>query len=176
MDIPLPLYTAVRWTEELLRVIDPELQAFTAADRKLMGAFGDTIHQNAGTQIHGACGRTMDRRWQHLHGRIAAGKPRFYNLGRGRIAHRFINLLTAEMNGAREGLWNSERFLCFPASILQMLRGMMRTTGEIKLMLEERMNVWEEGRYCTIVKSVEGQWNRGNGLLHAPKTDVESVG
>ena len=49
-------------TEELLRVIDPELQAFTATDRKLMGAFGDMIHQNAGTQLHGACGRAMDRR------------------------------------------------------------------------------------------------------------------
>jgi len=48
-DIPVPSYTALRWTEELLRVINPELQAFTAADRKLMGAFGDTIHQNAST-------------------------------------------------------------------------------------------------------------------------------
>ena len=62
MDIPVPSYTAVRWTKELLRVIDPELQIFTAADRKLMGEFGDTIHQNAGTQIHGACGRAVDRR------------------------------------------------------------------------------------------------------------------
>ena len=121
MGIPVPSYTAVRWTEELLRVIDPELQAFTAADCKLMGAFGDTVHQNAGTQIHRACGRTMARRWQRLHGRIAAGKPRFYDLGHGRIAHRFINLLTADMKGAREGLWNSERFLCFPACTLQML-------------------------------------------------------
>ena len=117
MEIPVPSYTTVRWTEELLWVIDPELQAFTAADRKLMGAFGDTIHQNAGTQIHGACGRAVDRRWQHIHGQIAAGKPRFYDIGGGRIAHRFINLLSMEMEGARKGLWNSEKFLCFPACI-----------------------------------------------------------
>ena len=108
----------MRWTEELLREIGPELQTFTAADHKLMGAFGDTIHQYFGTQIHGICGRPVDRHWQRLHGRIAAGKPRFYDLGRGRITHRFINLLAAEMKGAREGKWNSERFLCFPACIL----------------------------------------------------------
>ena len=33
---PVPSYTIVRWTEELLQVIDTELQPFTAADRKLM--------------------------------------------------------------------------------------------------------------------------------------------
>ena len=26
------------------------------------------------------------------------------------------------------------------------------------------------------MESVEDQWNQGNGLLHAPKTDVESAG
>ena len=80
------------------------------------------------------------------------------------------------MKGAREGLWNSERFLCFPACILQMLRGVRRTAGEIKIMLEERMNTWEKRWNRTLVKSVEDQWNQDNVVLHAPKTDVESVG
>ena len=48
-ELPVPLHTTMRWTEELLREIGPELQTFTAVDHKLMGVFGDTIHQNAGT-------------------------------------------------------------------------------------------------------------------------------
>jgi len=30
----------------------------------------------------------------------------------------------------------------------------IRKTCKIKLMLEERMNAWEERQYCTLVKSV----------------------
>ena len=55
MDLPVPSYTTVRWTEELPQVIDPELQAFTAADRKLMGAFGNTIKTK--TPAHRSMGR-----------------------------------------------------------------------------------------------------------------------
>ncbi len=44
------------FTEEELRDTDPRLQRLTAADRQLLGIFGDRIHLNDGTHLDGGIG------------------------------------------------------------------------------------------------------------------------
>ncbi len=48
--------TPCTFTEEELRDTDPRLQQLTAADRRLLGIFGDTIHLNNGTHLDGGIG------------------------------------------------------------------------------------------------------------------------
>ena len=41
------------WTEDELREIDPQLHQFTDADRKLQRVYGDTVHANDESHLHG---------------------------------------------------------------------------------------------------------------------------
>ena len=153
----------MHWTEEELRAHDSKLQTLTAADLILIRIFGDTIHQNDGTHLHGGAGSAVDAMWQRRWKALIAGPHRFYELPRGKVAHRFLALLIAEWKGCREGRWNSERPLCLAACILHRLNGMKMKACEIRAILTQRMDVWEAGRFDTLVTSVENQWKRGDG-------------
>ena len=52
------------YTEEELRVANPELQELTAADRKLIGVLGEMIHQNDGTHLRRGMSVAKDTAWQ----------------------------------------------------------------------------------------------------------------
>ncbi len=60
-------YKPQSWTAAELAQGDPHLQALSPADRMLIGAYGDTIHQNDGTHLDGGIGGVADRLWQRLH-------------------------------------------------------------------------------------------------------------
>jgi len=74
-------------TDAELRVEDPQLQRLMDADRWLCSIYGDTIHQNDGTQhLDGGIGVAEDAKWQRLHLRIAACNLPLYDLPNGRWA------------------------------------------------------------------------------------------
>ena len=121
-----------RYTEVELRAADSKLQDLAAADRKLIEIFGDTIHQNDGTHLHGTVSSAVDQMWQRRWLRVTSGPQNLYYLPRGAVGHRFLNLLVKECGGARERKWNSERPLCLLACIMHKLRGVKKGAGEIK--------------------------------------------
>jgi hypothetical protein len=51
--IPLPCSIPKELSEEEIMAEDPLVQQLTAADRKLISLYGDTIHQNDGCHLHG---------------------------------------------------------------------------------------------------------------------------
>ena len=54
-------------TDEELRASDPLLHELTAADRKLISVYGDTLHRNDGSHLHGGIDPAEDRKMQRLH-------------------------------------------------------------------------------------------------------------
>jgi hypothetical protein len=62
---PIPLSCSVPrvMTEAEIMAEDPKVQQLTAADRQLIGLYGDTIHQNSGRHLTG--GIDPDLSWQH---------------------------------------------------------------------------------------------------------------
>ena len=163
------------YSEEDLRARDPQLQELTAADRKLIAVYGDTIHHNDGSHLTGSVAPAVDGAWQRRWKAVVAGPLGFYHLPKkGKWAPRFLTLLTAEWRGARERQWNSERPLCFPAFILHRKRGVKLGAKEIKAALTSRMDAWEAGRFDALAQQVADQWQRGDGKRAAtPTTDEQ---
>jgi hypothetical protein len=141
-------------TEDELRNDDPLLQSFTGADRKLHGVFGDTIHHNDGRHLDGGVGKDEDRKWQRLHERVVAASLPLYSLPNGRWAKRFLKLQTALWTDVRERGCNSEKACVFAPLILRQVRS-KKTMSEVKTLVWSRMDAWEAGRYCALVKEVE---------------------
>ena len=62
--------------------------------------------------------------------------------------------------------------MCFPACILHKLKGCRKGSKEIRVILAQRMDVWESGHFDTLCISVEDQWRRGDGL-RPPRQQTE---
>ncbi len=141
-------------TVQELRAEDPRLQRLTAADNRLIGVYGDTIHLNDGTHLDGGIGVAEDAKWQRLHLRVASCRLLLYDLPNGRWANRFLETLTDLWQGCIKRRWNSERPLVFQACILRQVRGISRF-HDVKPIIWGRLDAWDKGQYVALVKDVE---------------------
>ncbi len=90
------------WTEAELQASGPLLQPLEAADRKLMSAYGDTIHLNDGTHLTSGIDHAEDQRMQCLYRRIVACRLTLWDLPKGRWADRFLQIQTQLFWDVRE--------------------------------------------------------------------------
>jgi len=164
-------------TEDELRTADPLLQSFTGADRNLHGVFGDTIHHNDGRHLDGGIGEDEDHKWQWLHERIVAARLPLYSLPNGQWAKQFLVLQTALWHDVRMRGCNLEKASIFVPLILRRIRS-KKTMSEVKMLVWSRMDAWEAGRYCALVKEVE-ECAMKDGFPHAHtnrRLELEFVG
>ena len=94
-----PVNKSRAWTEEELQTNNHHLQQLTGADRKLMLTYGDTIHQNYGTQLDGDI--TDNAYWQSLYRRITSVMLPLYELPSGAIDNGFILIQTQLLRNVR---------------------------------------------------------------------------
>ena len=80
---------------------------------------------------------------------------------------------TSELAGCREGRWNSERALIFPACVMGRMPGI---TGakRIRARIKRRLYLWKEGGIAELVKDIVLTARGGNGG-RGRKKDEESV-
>jgi hypothetical protein len=167
----------VRQTEDELRTDNPLLQSFTGTDRKLHSVFGDTIHHNDGCHLDGGIGEDEDRKWQRLHERVVAACLPLYSLPNGRWAKQFLALQTALWHDVRLRGCNSKKACVFAPLILRRVCS-KKTMSKVKTLVWSRMDAWEAGRYCALVKEVE-ECAMEDGFPHAHSDhslELESVG
>eukprot|EP00978_Attheya_sp_CCMP212_P030174 scaffold109998_cov63-Attheya_sp.AAC.3 len=103
--------------QEELPIGDLPNQVPTDTDRKLMGVYGDYVHQNDGTHLDG--GIAYDKIWQARWQKLVALPIKRYDAPGGHVGRQFIEVLADELEGIRKGKWNSNRFIVFQMVILQ---------------------------------------------------------
>ena len=164
-------------TDDELRVIDPLLHEFTAANRKLMSVYGNTVHANDGSHLHGGIDPAKDKQMQRLHHQVASMKQFLLcDLPSGRWANRVLDLQTQLWKDVKERCCNSEKALLLAPCILRKTR-VAENFAETKILLWMRMDVWEAGRFWALVKDVEEcGMEDGWGLSHNSDFDLESAG
>ena len=126
----------------------------TEADQLLDTAYGDHVHDNAGTHLNG--GVANDALWQRRWRRMAQLATTRYQAPPGKVGRRFLTILVAEFRGVRDRLWNSERPLVFVATVLQTTPG-VRRAKDIRKRLAQRMDLWNQGQFKALVDDAEGE-------------------
>eukprot|EP00978_Attheya_sp_CCMP212_P030781 scaffold114420_cov71-Attheya_sp.AAC.1 len=79
-------------------------QAVTDTDRKLMGVYGDFVHQNDGTHLDG--GIKDDKIWQERWKKLVVLPTKRYDAPGGAIGRQFVEGLADELEGIRKRKWN----------------------------------------------------------------------
>ena len=80
----------------------------TPYDLRCREVYGDWVHANPGTHIDR--GIQYDSAWQAWWRYLEVIPSRRYDATSGRVGHRFVGTLEAELNGVRDRLWISDRF------------------------------------------------------------------
>lgn len=120
------------------------------ADRLFDEVYGDHVHQNPGTHLHG--GISDDAVWQAYWRRLIPLQPQQYNLPTGAVGRRFIETLTDLLIGVKRRKWNSERFFVFQTVVLQRTRDCVKAR-DIKNRLSWRMDAWDAGKFGMLVQT-----------------------
>ena len=102
------------------------LQGFTPEHAYLLlqGFYGDFLHHNYESHLEG--GILDDALWQHRWRRLAAQLASWYATPSGAVGRRFKEILAAELWGALDRSWNSERTLAFSHVVLTKTLGVCR--------------------------------------------------
>ena len=153
-----------KYTREQIEADDPKLQQWSSADERMLETYGDTIHLNDGTHLTGTVDPEEDAMWQEIYGNTIAGNLPLYDLPNGKEGNRFLDYFAQIIEDMAAGKCNSEKMLCFPALMLiKQFDGRNRNARAVKDLLSQRLDLWDEGRYSALLKSVTDVWNRGNG-------------
>eukprot|EP00957_Ditylum_brightwellii_P042418 3212013-Ditylum_brightwellii.AAC.1 len=86
-------------------------------DCKLIAVYGDTIHDNDGSHMHG--GISDDGDWQKYWATLTALPCQRYDVPSGEVSCRFIFHLAVLLQGVVDWKWNSKHFFVFLAVVLQ---------------------------------------------------------
>ncbi len=99
-----------------------------------------------------------------------------YDLPNGRWAVRFLLIQVQLLQDARTRKCNSEKPLIFAPCILRKVKDIKRAS-DIKQLISSRLDLWEAGKYCALVKGVEEEaLMSGFGATHNREFEVESAG
>lgn len=123
----------------------------TAADQQLDEVYGDHVHNNPGEHLSGYLTPAVDQQWQDWHTQVAALPQLHYHVPTNKVGRRFIDKLSTLLLGIMKGDHNSEKFLLFPMLMLPR-RFNLKGNKNIKKRLDERMDLWDQGKYQWLVE------------------------
>ena len=86
------------------------------AERRLVQVYGDHVHQTNGCHMDG--GIEENYVWQMRWSLLLSQPGSRYRATQGAMGRRFVEYLTAELQGARDQRWNTERPMVFMGVIL----------------------------------------------------------
>lgn len=125
--------------------------ADSIAHRRLREIYGDHPHDNDGTHLHGNLPAHEDLQWQRWWKTLVSYPPANYSVPQGKVGRRFISILVAEFRRVRvHRTANAERIVLFTSVVLQATPS-VKKAAEIRARLEQRMDLWEEGRFKALV-------------------------
>eukprot|EP00957_Ditylum_brightwellii_P093754 7138249-Ditylum_brightwellii.AAC.1 len=74
-----------------------------------------------------------------------------YDVPKGPVGRRFIEVYTQLVDGCVERKWNSKKFLVFPMVVLQQVKG-TNNSHDIRRRIEHRIDLWEKEEFDQLVE------------------------
>ena len=132
-------------------------------------------HQSAaGRHLHGGIDAATDTLHMEWFDRVVAHPHRLYLPPRCNVGKRFISKFAALMRGVIDQRWNSELPLVFDAAILCCNVGTIKA-AQIKKRVEQRLDLWEEGRIESLVCQIETAARISGGGSTKPKSEERTA-
>jgi hypothetical protein len=122
------------------------------ADRMLDKVYGDHVHQNPGQHL--SDGVPDDHKWQDYWRRLVVYPCQSYDVPKGPVGKRFIEMVSDSLEAILARKWNAEKFIVFSLVILQRSRN-VRQSKDIRARISRRMDAWEEGKFDMLVQDTE---------------------
>ncbi|GAX17715.1 hypothetical protein FisN_UnNu087, partial [Fistulifera solaris] len=122
------------------------------AHLRLKQVFGDWIHDNDGTQLHGSLSAEEDYEWQKRYEDLCSSSPNYYMLPLGGdTGIKFLNQLVAEFQAVRlHRTANFERVIVFVQVVLASKRDISDAKA-IRLRINDRLELWAGKQYQLLV-------------------------
>ena len=144
-------------------------EPLSRADLLLRRVYGDFSRDGDGCDLDR--GIQGDQVWQSRWRRLAALTFPRNMVPQGKQGNAFLLELAAELDGVREGKWNSERPLVFFAVMLQRSPGVTRAK-DIRAAIQQRLRMWQEAKYDALVDNAESiAWNNASTKPSATSED-----
>lgn len=124
----------------------------SAANSKLDGVYGDHIHENSRSHLHGGIGAARDTLWQHYHKTLLPFNQRLYNFPRGRIGKDVVNEVASIIDDILARKCNMENLMLFFPVILQEVAGIVGLADK-KKHIASRLAMWREGKFKGLVEA-----------------------
>jgi hypothetical protein len=105
MEQPTPVATPDDEVQDVMPVSDLPGATISPADLMLMKVYGDYLHQNDGTHLDG--GIKEDGTWQERWRKLIALPTQHYDAPNGTMGHRFVRILTEELESIPIGTLSS---------------------------------------------------------------------
>ena len=85
-----------------------------------------------------------------------------YEIPKGKIGNRFLQIQTDLWKGVRKCKWNSEKALIFDPCMLTKESG-VKYAADIWKLITIRLNIWEEDKICSLLSSRN---EKGSNVYH----------
>jgi hypothetical protein len=122
----------------------------TDAHRRQRTLYGDHIHDNDGTHLHGNLSEEEDLKWQSWWQELVSYPLTSYSLPKG-VGKKFLDLLIREFQKVRvDKTANAERIIVFINVTLQSCSTICKSS-DIKRRIEQRLKLWEDGKFQALV-------------------------
>ena len=83
-----------------------------------------------------------------------------YEIPKGKIGNRFLQIQTDLWKGVRKCKWNSEKALIFAARMITKESGVKYAPDTLKL-ITIQLDTCEQGKICSLVSAVEAEAKGG---------------
>ncbi len=151
----------------------PDLEGYVLSevDQKMDAVYGDHVHNNDGTHLHGDI--TDDPKWQLYWKKLVILPSKLYDLPKGKVAHDFLEELCALFEGIQQRKWNSEKIFVFIFVVLQK-NGEVKKAGDIKKRIATRIIEWKKNNFNALVDATD-QEMRANMSNKRGRLTVEKI-
>lgn len=124
-----------------------------AVDHKLKEVYGDYLHQNDGTHLHG--GVKDDKMWQDYFNRLIVSTPQYYKTPNNAVGKRFVQGLAALINDmVLSRTCNSEKILVYIVTTHIKMTG-THSAADIRKRFSQRLDAWDAGKFEMLVQDTE---------------------
>ena len=123
----------------------------SAVNLKLDTVYGNHVHANSGSHLHGGIGAREDTLWQARHKSLLPFNAQFYDTLKGKAGKEYTNKIANILESVMKRECNSEQLMVFIVVVMQKAKG-VTGSADIQKRILLRITQWRDGKIKGLVE------------------------